>query len=221
MNICQSIITEPLTGAELILCLVFSLVCGAAVAALMRLRFRASSGFSISLLIIPSAVCLLLIMVKGSLGTGIAIAGVFSLVRFRSVPGRGADIAAVLLDMTAGLACASGYVLLGLLFTAAAVLIAFSLSYVSISAGTENRLKISVPESLDFSGVFDDVLNKYTRKYRLSNIKTANMGSLYRLEYIITLKDQSKSREFIDELRCLNGNLEIQLGTQPEGESEL
>jgi hypothetical protein len=159
-------------------------------------------------------------MVNGNIGTGIAVAGAFSLVRFRSVPGKAREIASIFLSMTAGLTCASGYVAIAVLFTALISVIMLVFSLIPIKREREYELHITVPESLNYYGAFDSVFKEYTRSVKLVKSKTSNMGSLYKLTYIVDLKNPADSKNMIDSLRERNGNLEIALNIAPE-ENEL
>ena len=159
--------------------------------------------------------------VNGNIGTGVAVMGAFSLVRFRSVPGKAKDIAAIFLAMTSGLACSGGYIATALLFTVIVCVVLCVLSIIPLGNDKSMDLQITIPESLHFANEFEDIFNKYTKKHKLIRAKTSNMGSLYKLFYRIELIDTNKMQEFIDELRCRNGNLEISLAETTEGIEEL
>lgn len=209
----DSIVTAGagITLRTYLIALGFSLVCGLIVLFATAFRGNITKSFAVTVLLLPAIVQTVIMMVNGNVGTGIAVAGAFSLVRFRSVPGKAREIAAIFLSMTAGLACAAGYVGLALLFTAviSAVMLIFAL--IPIKREREYELHITVPESLSFMGAFDDIFKEYTRSSRLIKTKTSNMGSLYKLSYILDLKDPARSKEMIDALRTRNGNLEISL----------
>ena len=195
--------------------------CGIVVAVAATLRSRVTKSFLMSLILLPPIVATVILMVNGNVGTGIAVAGAFSLVRFRSVPGRAKEIAAIFLVMTAGLACGAGYVMAALLFaviTAAAYLI---LSLVPMASEREWELRITVPESLSYYDAVDDLFAEYARRVTLASVKTTGMGSLYKLRYRLELKDKNKSKELIDKLRCRNGNLEISLTEATQSGEEL
>ena len=162
-------------------------------------------------------------MVNGNLGAGVAVAGTFSLVRFRSIPGTAKEIGAIFLAMGTGLATGMGYVGYAILFT---ILVnGVGLIYTSSSIGegkkTQRIMKITIPEDLDYTGVFDDLFLRYATKSELLSIKTTNMGSLFKLTYDLTLVNVEQEKEFIDELRCRNGNLEITLAKQSNIACEL
>lgn len=153
-------------------------------------------------------------LVNGNLGTGVAIAGAFGLVRFRSAPGTAREISGVFLSMALGLATGMGYV--GLAVVAFVILAAALALLTAVNFGqrseSERVLKITIPESLDYDGLFDDLFDQYTRSHTLERVKTANMGTLYELEYRVTLPGEQPSKEFLDALRCRNGNLNIVCG---------
>ena len=206
-------------GAYLI-SLGLALLCGLIVLLATSVRNRISKSFAITVFLLPAIVHTVIIMVNGNIGTGIAVAGAFSLVRFRSVPGRAREIAAIFLSMTAGLTCASGYVAIAVLFTALISVIMLVFSLIPIKRDREYELHITVPESLNYYGAFDSVFKEYTRSVKLVKSKTSNMGSLYKLTYIVDLKNPADSKNMIDSLRERNGNLEIALNIAPE-ENEL
>ena len=170
---------------------------------------------------LPIIVTTVILMVNDNVGTGIAVAGAFSLVRFRSAPGKARDISAIFLVMTAGLACAAGYIAISLLFTLIASGVILLLSRIPMSCDRFVALHVTVPESIHFADAFDDLFGQYTKSWRLLKAKTSNMGSLYKLDYKIEMKDPSTVQEFLDAMRCRNGNLEIAILNDTEGEDEL
>ena len=157
-------------------------------------------------------------MVNGNVGTGVAVAGAFSLVRFRSVPGTAREIVVLFLAMGAGLICGMGYIGFAIIFTL--VLCAAFLLYSTIDFGSQKNaalyktITITIPEDLDYTNVFDQVFAEYASSWNLVRVKTTNMGSLFRLTYDVTLRDSAKEKELIDKLRCRNGNLEITVSKQ-------
>ena len=204
-----------LTGSAFMLCTLTSLAMGLAIAGIYMFRHRYSKNFVVTLALLPLIVQVVIALVNGNLGAGIAVMGVFNLVRFRSIPGTAKDIAAVFLAMAVGLATGMGYLTLAIALTAviAVANIILVLSPLGEDKGSaEKSLKVTIPEDLDYSGVFDDLFEEYTTSSELINVKTTNMGSLFQLEYLIRLKELSKEKEFIDEIRCRNGNLAIQCG---------
>ncbi len=219
-SIFDSVITAEVTVKTFLICLGCSFLCGVIAALGAGIRSRTSKSFLASLILLPMIVYTVITMVNGNIGTGVAVMGAFSLVRFRSVPGKAKDIVSIFLAMTAGLACASGYVALAVLFTLIVSVIAVAISFIKIGEDSSLLLNITVPESLNIAHGFDDLFKTYTKKYRLIATKTSNMGSLYKLSYRVELKDTDKAQEFIDALRCRNGNLEIML-TEPPATEEL
>ncbi|MBQ8550047.1 MAG: DUF4956 domain-containing protein [Clostridia bacterium] len=200
-------------------CLLAALFCGVVAAFAASYKSGVSRGFTLTLIVLPVIVQTVITMVNGNVGTGVAVMGAFSLVRFRSVPGRARDIAAIFLSMTAGLACAAGYIVLAALFTVfvAAILLICS----RIPTGGMVELRITVPENLQFTGAFDEVFQKHTSSHKLVSVKTCNMGSLYKLKYQVSLRDRGAVKEFIDDIRCRNGNLEVSVAETGEGSETL
>lgn len=217
-----SIITAGtgLTLQSYLVALGTSLLCGLIVLLATSFKNNVTKSFAVTVLLLPAIVQTVIMMVNGNVGTGIAVAGAFSLVRFRSVPGKAREIASIFLAMTAGLASAAGYVAIAILFTAVISVIMLVFSLIPIKREREYELHVTVPESLNFDGAFDPIFKEYARSSRLVKTKTSSMGSLYKLTYILDLKDCSRSKEMIDKIRERNGNLEISLCTAPE-ENEL
>lgn len=171
-------------------------------------------SFAITLAILPAVVQLVIMLVNGNLGAGVAVAGAFGLVRFRSAPGTAREIGALFLAMALGLATGMGYIglaVLAFVMLSAALLALTALNFGQRSA-MERTLKITIPENLDYNGLFDDLLEKYTTSFTLTQVKTANMGTLYELSYLVTLPQETVPKEFLDALRCRNGNLNITCG---------
>ncbi len=204
-----------------LICLGAALLCGVLTATGAAVRSRASKSFLVSLILLPMIVATVIMMVNGSVGTGVAVMGAFSLIRFRSVPGKARDIVAIFLSMTAGLACASGFVGIALVFTALVTAVLVVLSLLPMGSERCMDLHITIPENLRFAGAFDDLFRQYTRSCRLVRARTTNMGSLYKLQYRVRLKDAARMQEFIDALRCRNGNLEISLCELLDNQEEL
>ncbi|MBQ3230103.1 MAG: DUF4956 domain-containing protein [Clostridia bacterium] len=213
----SSVIEGSVTIETYLICLAGALVCGIIAAFCAGFRAHVSKSFLISLVLLPMIVETVITMVNGNIGTGVAVMGAFSLVRFRSVPGKAKDIASIFLSMTAGLACAAGYVGIAVVFCLLVGAVMLILNFIPFANENAMELSITVPESLNFSNAFEDIFKAHTSKHRLVRTKTTNMGSLYKLTYSVVLKDKNKMREFIDELRCRNGNLEIALSEAPEG----
>ena len=202
-----------------------ALLLGAVMALVYCFRSQHSRSFVMTLALLPATVSVVIMLVNGNLGAGVAVAGTFSLVRFRSTPGTAKEITAIFLAMAVGLACGMGYPGFAALF--ALLMCAVSLIYTLTNFGGQPKsqlrriLRITVPENLDYPTVFDDLFEKYTSKIVMTEVKTTNLGSLNRLTYELTLKNIGTEKEFIDELRCRNGNLEISMSFQPAEPREL
>ena len=214
--------TMTLTASNFLLSFAISLALGFVIAGLYMFRSHYSKSFMMTLVMLPAVVQVVILLVNGNLGVGVAVAGTFSLVRFRSVPGTAREITSIFLAMAVGLAAGMGY--LGIAVLLVVVLGAVSMILTITSFGDQrNRkdLRITIPESLNYTDVFDDILKSYAKNWELVQVKTTNMGSLYKLTYQIEMKDTSEEKKMIDELRCCNGNLEISCMTSSFGKEEL
>ncbi|WP_130810498.1 DUF4956 domain-containing protein [Olsenella sp. Marseille-P4559] len=201
----------------LLVCTLCALVLGAVLAAVYSYRQRHTRSFTIALVVIPAIVCVVIAMVNGNLGAGVAVAGAFSLVRFRSAPGSGRDIAYVFLAMAVGLVAGMGYLAAAAMVTVVIGGACLALQQFTGRSRTHARdlsLRITVPEDLDYSGAFDDVLARYTTYHELASVRTCNMGSLFRLTYDVGMEAGTSEKAMIDELRARNGNLEVSLSHQ-------
>ena len=204
-----------------LICLLAAGACGVLTALAASFRCQATKSFLSSLILLPMIVCTVIAMVNGNVGTGIAVMGAFSLIRFRSVPGKARDIVVIFLAMTAGLACAGGYVGIALVFTLIVCLGMAVITLIPMGSERSMELHITIPESLRYMDEFNDLFAKYLKSHRLLQAKTTNMGSLFKLHYRVEMKDVKQSQAFIDELRCRNGNLEISLSEVLDGADEL
>ena len=214
--------TMTLTVSNFLLSFAVSLALGFVIAGLYMFCSHYSKSFVMTLVMLPAVVQVVILLVNGNLGVGVAVAGTFSLVRFRSVPGTAREITSIFLAMAVGLAAGMGY--LGIAVLLVVVLGAVSMILTVTSFGDQrNRkdLRITIPESLNYTDVFDDILKSYAKNWELVQVKTTNMGSLYKLTYQIEMKDTSEEKKMIDELRCRNGNLEISCMTSSFGKEEL
>lgn len=197
----------------LLLCFISAIIYGLIIAFTHKLTSKYSKNFLITLSILPFLVGTIIIMVNGNLGTSVAIVGTFSLIRFRSVPGTSKEIASVFFAMVVGLATGVGYILFAGIITIVGCLIIIILSKTSIFERNkqEKILKVTIPENLDYTSIFDDVFALFTKSHVLEQVKTTNMGSLFELNYRITLNNNANEKEFIDALRVKNGNLKVML----------
>ncbi len=210
---------------DFLLCIGVSLVIGLVLALGYMFKTRYTKSFVVTLALLPAVVCVVIMMVNGNVGAGVAVAGAFSLVRFRSVPGTAKEIGMLFLAMGAGLIAGMGYLGFAALFAVlmCAVFIVYNLLDFGArkNAAVYKTVRVTVPEDLDYTGVFEEVFAAYTGSFELVAVKTTNMGSMFRLTYDVVLKDPAREKELIDALRQRNGNLEISVSKQTTGSTEL
>lgn len=207
----DSIIGENITITSFLICTAVSLVLGICTALVSVYRSHSSGSFALALAVLPTVVETVILLVNGNIGAGVAVAGAFSLVRFRSAPGSAREISAIFLCMAIGLATGMGYVVLAVILFAvvAAVMLILTRTGFGETSGKDRLLKITIPENLDYDGLFDDLFDQYTTSHSLVKVKTVSMGTLYELQYQVTLKSDPVKKEFLDGFRCRNGNLNI------------
>ena len=223
-GIFDSELTQTISIQSFLLCLGVSLLLGLIMAAAYMFKNQHTNSFLVTLALLPAVVCVVIMMVNGNIGAGVAVAGAFSLVRFRSAPGSAKEIVAIFLAMGAGLIAGMGYLGFAALFTV--ILCAMFLIYNAATSNTardavNKTIKITIPEDLDYTGAFDDIFVEYTKKSELIKVKTTNMGSMFRLTYNVTLRDATKEKQMIDRIRERNGNLEIIVSKQENRTAEL
>ncbi len=210
---------------EFLLCMAIALALGFALAISYMFKAKYTKSFVVTLALLPTIVCVVIMMVNGNLGAGVAVAGTFSLVRFRSVPGTAREILSIFLAMGAGLIVGMGFLGYAAVFTLVMCAMLIFLNLANIGSGKKQNLnktlKITIPEDLDYTEAFSDILAKYTTASELVKVKTSNMGSMFKLTYDITLASPEIEKEFIDALRTRNGNLEIMLSRQENLVTEL
>ena len=220
----NSILTTTATAAENISavqflgCTVASFILGLAGAFLYMFKNnKYTKNFVVTLALMPAIVQLVIMLVNGNVGAGVAVMGAFSLVRFRSIPGTAKDIGSIFYAMAVGLATGMGYIGIAAIFLLLLGIMNVILNVTKFGETAENEkeLRITIPENLDYSGIFDDLFGKYTTDYQLINVKTTNMGTMFDLTYTIKLKEENSEKQFIDEIRCRNGNLRIACGLLP------
>lgn len=215
-----------ITIRETVICMLFAAVLGAIIGGIylaITKKENRSLGFFLTLMILPAVVAVVIVLIGSNVARAFSIAGVFSLVRFRSAPGEGKDISLVFLAMAAGLATGLGYLTLGLVITVilAVVIVLFHMIGTKALHSECKQLRVLIPEDMDYQGVFDDLFSDYTTKASLDRIKTTNMGTLYELTYHIVMKQGVNEKKFMDELRCRNGNLSIILSKQEPQQGQL
>jgi len=207
----NSIIPAEMNMFAFLVCVITAMVLGVLSAIVFGAKNHHSGSWSQALALLPPVVTLVIMMVNGNIGAGLAVAGTFALVRFRSVPGTAREITGLFLVVSIGLACGMGYVGYAVIFFVLMAIFVLVLDAVRFGeAGSAHRiLKITIPENLDYEGLFDDLFEKYTHKHELIRVRTTNMGTLFELSFSITLKNSAETKQFIDDIRCRNGNLNI------------
>ncbi|MBQ9072010.1 MAG: DUF4956 domain-containing protein [Bacilli bacterium] len=221
----NSIFSDATSSVDLVsilLCSLCSIILGIVIALTHKATSKYNKHFLTTLAVLPLLVQVVIIMVNGNLGTSVAIVGAFSLVRFRSLPGNSKEILSVFFAMSIGLITGMGHIVFAIITTVLGCIMLLLFHKIPIFEikKQERILRILVPENLDYTSMFDDIFETYTKKVDLEKVKTVNMGSLFDLTYRITLNKDINEKEFIDELRVKNGNLKIIL-SHPLEESEL
>lgn len=207
-----------MTVLSFVICVAAALVLGVLTSFVFSIRSKHTSSWKYSIALLPAIVAVVIMMVNGNIGVGLAVAGTFALVRFRSMPGSAKEVTGLFFAVALGLICGTGYIGIACVFfviISIAVLVFAVLKFGEADASLRN-LKIVIPEDLDYDTVFDDLFEKYTRRHELVHVKTTNVGTMYELTYEVILKDPENSKQFIDELRCRNGNLNISYGRERE-----
>ena len=205
------------------ICIISAIILGGVIGFTHKVTTKTSSNFLLTLAVLPALVQVVILLINGNLGTSLAVAGAFSLVRFRSMPGNSKEIISVFWAMAIGLALGMGYVLFSVIITIIVAILIISITKIieKTSNSESRKLKIEISENLDYEEVFKDILKKYTSKNELRKVKTTNMGSMYELNYIINLKKGIKEKEFLDQIRVRNGNMLVLLERLQVCEDEL
>ncbi|WP_122640095.1 DUF4956 domain-containing protein [Romboutsia sp. Marseille-P6047] len=215
-TIISSTTGESFTLTNTLLVIVSSLLLGLVISLVYMKTNKKNgytSGFSITLIMLPVIISIIILLVGNNVARAFSLAGAFSIIRFRSAPGDPKDISYVFFTLAVGLTCGMGYIGYGIIFTTilcAVILILDAIKF-AIPKTKTMQLKITIPEDLNYEGVFEDILSKYTNSWNIEKVKTRDFGSLFELSYIIHMKPDSNQKKFIDELRCRNGNLNITL----------
>lgn len=226
-SIFQSVLVENVTSSlsigTFMACMGAALLLGILISLIYMFRNTYNKGFVVTLALMPAIVQMVIMLVNGNLGTGVAVMGAFSLVRFRSVPGTAKEISSIFLAMAVGLATGMGYIGIAVVFVVimGAVNAIFTVSRFGESNSSQKTLRVTIPESLDYTNVFDEIFEQYLNRWELQQVKTTNMGSLFKLDYQIVMKHGCQEKKMIDDLRCRNGNLEIICGRAAAGREEL
>ncbi|MCL2267276.1 MAG: DUF4956 domain-containing protein [Treponema sp.] len=208
----RSIINSGPTLQGMVICTIASLVFGLAIAGIYVFRNKYSKSLASTLVLLPAIVQVIIMLVNGNIGIGIAVAGAFSLIRFRSIPGTAREIGSLFFAMAIGFVTGLGYIFYAFVFLLIIGGVSLLLTRFSFGEnGNIRYLKIKIPENLDYEGLFDEIFPKYTSSAELEKVKTVNLGSLFELTYAVRLKTSCLPKKFIDELRSRNGNLTIML----------
>lgn len=222
----NSVLSDAMSSVDIesyLICTAASLALGMSLAWVHTYRNQTTRNFMLTLALLPVIVQNVIMLVNGNLGTGVAVMGAFGLVRFRSAPGNSREIGSVFLAMAMGLATGTGYLGVGLFLLLAVGCVTVIVlqiphrGYVS----EDKELRVTIPENLDYNGVFDDLFRTYTNRAELMRVRTVNMGSLYELQYHVTMKDNDREKEFLDKIRCRNGNLSLVCSRVPADKDEL
>lgn len=208
---------------EFVICTATSMILGVVIALIHMYKNKYSKHFIQTLVILPAIIQVVIMLVNGNLGTGVAVMGAFSLVRFRSVPGNSREIGSIFFAMAAGLAAGTGYIAIAVLIVVCIGAMMMLLLTLNFGEGktASKVLKITLPENLNYEGMFDDILTTYTKTYRLVRVRTVNMGSLFELQYEMEMLKDKSEKELIDEVRCRNGNLTVLCGYAESEREEL
>ena len=217
----NSLISNAITLPAFLACMATAIVLGILTSLVFSFRSRHSSSFALALALLPTAVTMVIMMVNGNIGAGLAVAGTFALVRFRSAQGTAREIVGLFMSMSIGLVCGMGYIYVAMLYFVIMAVFVMLLGAVRFGERSANTriLKIVIPETLDYDGLFDDLFEQYTTTHELVRVKTTNMGTLYELSYLVSLKTTDNTKAFMDDLRCRNGNLNIILGRETDKDS--
>ena len=216
----NSILTAEMTLSQFLICELTAMALGFGISLIFLIRDRHTGAFSQALALLPGVVTLVIMLVNGNIGAGLAVAGTFALVRFRSAPGSAKEITALFFSVAIGIACGMGYVGYAALFFLVMAVYALALGRFRFGeeGGVSRVLKITIPENLEYDALFDDLFREYTAHHELVKVRTTNMGTLYELTYAVELKEPARSKEFIDAIRCRNGNLNISCGRDEDRE---
>lgn len=211
----SSSLLGSITAGEFFLCVIASMLLGFLISLIYMITHKKegyAQSYVLTIIMLPSIVTLILLLINTTYGA-LSLAGAFTLVRFRSVPGDPKDITYVFFTMAVGVACGMGYIGFAVVFFALLGIVVFALNVINFGGCKINHmtLKITIPENLDYKSTFDGVLKKYTSYYKLRRVKTSNFGTLFELIYSVDVYEDMNTKKFIDELRALNGNLNINL----------
>lgn len=212
-------IAETITITSVLEILAASIIIGIVISVVYILTNKKegySQSFCVALILLAPIVGMVILLIGNNVARAFSLAGAFALIRFRSAPGDPKDIVFVFLSVVMGLACGMGYWLYAGIATIVicAVIVILRVTNFAGKKGNTYTLKITVPETLNYVGAFDETLSKYTNSFKLVRVKSVDFGALFELDFTVDLKDDKKMREMLDDLRAMNGNLKIMLSTE-------
>ena len=215
--------TGSFSALDVLLIVAVALALGMIIALTYRSSHSHTSSFAVVLAVLPTVEAFIIMMVNGNLGAGLTVLGAFGLIRFRSATGSAWDIGFIFIAMATGLTVGLGFLTLAAALVAVVCAAMFILErmHFGVNVPKEKQLRVTVPEDLEYDGMFDEVFQQYARSVRLEQVKTINLGTMYELSYIIDLKDPAKEKELVDALRCRNGNLTVIIGTVLRNKDDL
>ena len=221
----DSIYSYSVTPAQFFTMAAAALITGVLFSWILSFRIHSSKRYFLVVSLLPLIVAAVITFVNGNIGAGVAVGGAFGLIRFRSAQGSADELVGILISMGSGIAFGMGYVAYGVMILIGLAMIYFLLSCVPLFEHTgmakEQLLRVTIPESLEYNGAFDEIFNRYLKKHESAGVKTTAMGSMFRLSYKITMKNPDEEKQFIDELRTKNGNLEIAILPYSEDTAQL
>lgn len=217
-NLFTASVGTQLTISSVLITLAFAIISGLIISSgymIVNRKDGYSSYFITSLLVLPAVIAIIIMMIGSNIARAFSLGGVFALIRFRSEPGNPRDITYICVTMAAGLACGTGYIGYGIIFVILITLILILINLINFGKPKANAmmLKITIPEDLDFENAFEDVFKKYTKFHKLDRVKTADFGSLYQIQFTTALKDTTRQKEFLDEIRTINANLTVAMSS--------
>ncbi|MEA5026697.1 MAG: DUF4956 domain-containing protein [Erysipelotrichaceae bacterium] len=209
-------ITDTLTISGIVIVIITALFLGVVISSIYMLTHKKESydaSFTITLVILPAIISIIIMLVGTSVARAFSLAGAFSLIRFRSAMGNTKDITYIFFTVSIGLAVGMGYLGYGIIFTIIMCLAMYLLDRIDYGKAKHEvmLLRIVIPENMNFQKAFDDIFDTYTASYTLNKVKTSDLGSLFTLTYQITMKDNTNTKMFIDQIRQRNGNLDVTL----------
>lgn len=214
----SALISSELTLVNALLTILISIALGAIISfTYMKTQPMYNQSFTLTMIVLPAIIAIIILLIGSNIARAFSLAGAFSIIRFRSAPGDPKDIAFVLFTMAAGLACGVGSFGYAVLFTIALCLLMFFLKAIKFGAkkSAQKLLKVTIPENLGYEEAFDEIFKTFKIDYELRKVRTTELGSLYELVYLVTIDHLTNQKEFLDAVRCRNGNLDITLTMSP------